>query len=170
MKYANACGAFAVSRHGCTPAYPSWAELCFFFDYKIKRPDLRNDVALAQVHWATNRHENWAELKVFAFDHRSQMEEIQGATTEKIGRFKSLCLQVVTQVAGSDTGFGILCDSRFGQEALFEAAGSGLWVGRPAEWPGSRPLQVEPELGADFGGLSEWPRSTCGETIMFLSP
>ena len=27
LKYANACGAFAVSRHGCTPAYPSWEEL-----------------------------------------------------------------------------------------------------------------------------------------------
>ena len=170
LKYANACGAFAVSRHGCTPAYPSWAELCFFFDYKIKRPDLRNDVALAQVHWATNRHKNWAELKVFAFDHRSQMEEIQGATTEKIGRFKSLCLQVVTQVAGSDTGFGILCDSRFGQEALFEAAGSGLWVGRPAEWPGSRPLQLEPELGADFGGLSEWPREHVVKLLCFCHP
>jgi 5-dehydro-2-deoxygluconokinase len=23
LKYANACGAFAVSRHGCTPAYPA---------------------------------------------------------------------------------------------------------------------------------------------------
>ena len=32
LKYANACGAFAVSRHGCTPAYPSWEELQFFFD------------------------------------------------------------------------------------------------------------------------------------------
>ncbi len=30
LKYANACGAFAVSRHGCTPAYPSLAELEFF--------------------------------------------------------------------------------------------------------------------------------------------
>jgi 5-dehydro-2-deoxygluconokinase len=27
LTYANACGAFAVSRHGCTPAYPSWEEL-----------------------------------------------------------------------------------------------------------------------------------------------
>ena len=27
LKYANACGAFAVSRHGCTPAYPSWEEI-----------------------------------------------------------------------------------------------------------------------------------------------
>ena len=43
LKYANACGAFAVSRHGCTPAYPSLAELEFFLDRGIVRPDLRND-------------------------------------------------------------------------------------------------------------------------------
>ena len=50
LKYANACGAFAVSRHGCTPAYPSWEELQFFFNYQIKRPDLRNDVyIIAQI-------------------------------------------------------------------------------------------------------------------------
>ncbi len=86
LKYANACGAFAVSRHGCTPAYPSWAGAVFFFDYKIKRPDLRNDAVLEQVHWATNRHLSWPELRVFAFDHRSQMEALAGATPEKIGR------------------------------------------------------------------------------------
>lgn len=170
LKYANACGAFAVSRHGCTPSYPSWAELSFFFDYKIKRPDLRNDAVLGQVHWATNRHKNWPELKVFAFDHRSQMEEIEGATAEKIGRFKSLCLQVTRKVAEGETGFGILCDGRFGQEALFQAAESGLWVGRPAEWPGSRPLQVEPDLGADFGGLLEWPRDQVVKLLCFSHP
>ena len=170
LKYANACGAFAVSRHGCTPAYPSWAELSFFFDYKMKRPDLRNDALLEQVHWATNRHGYWAELKVFAFDHRSQMEELQGATAEKIGLFKSLCLQAATKVAAGETGFGILCDGRFGQEALFKAAGSGMWVGRPAEWPGSRPLEIEPSLGADFGGLSEWPRDHVVKLLCFSHP
>ena len=170
LKYANACGAFAVSRHGCTPAYPSWEELQFFFDYQIKRPDLRNDVLLEQVHWATNRHIDWAELKVFAFDHRSQMEEMQGATAEKIGEFKRLCLQAALQVAGDKKGFGILCDSRLGQEALFTAADTGLWVGRPAEWPGSRPLEVEPDLGADFGGLSEWPRDQVVKVLCFCHP
>ena len=170
LKYANACGAFAVSRHGCTPAYPSWAELCFFLNYKIKRPDLRNEVALEQVHWATNRHGNWSELKVFAFDHRSQMEEIKGATAEKIGQFKNLCLQAATQVAAFETGFGILCDSRFGQETLFKVAETGLWVGRPVEWPGSRPLKVETALGADFGGLSEWPRNHVVKLLCFCHP
>ena len=170
LKYANACGAFAVSRHGCTPAYPSWEELQFFFDYQIKRADLRNDVLLEQVHWATNRHLDWAELKVFAFDHRSQMEEMQGATAEKIGEFKRLCLQAALQVAGDKEGYGILCDSRLGQEALFTAAETGLWVGRPAEWPGSRPLEIEPDLGADFGRLSEWPRDQVVKVLCFCHP
>ena len=170
LKYANACGAFAVSRHGCTPAYPSWEELQFFFDYQIKRPDLRNDVLLEQVHWATNRHLDWTELKVFAFDHRSQMEEMQGATAEKIGEFKRLCLQAALLVAGDKKGFGILCDSRLGQEALFTAADTGLWVGRPAEWPGSRPLDIEPDLGADFGRLSEWPRDQVVKVLCFCHP
>ena len=170
LKYANACGAFAVSRHGCTPAYPSWEELQFFFDYQIKRPDLRNDVLLEQVHWATNRHLDWTELKVFAFDHRSQMEEMRGATAEKVGEFKRLCLQAALQVAGDKKGFGILCDSRLGQEALFKAADTGLWVGRPAELPGSRPLEVEPDLGADFGRLSEWPRDQVVKVLCFCHP
>jgi len=170
LKYANACGAFAVSRHGCTPAYPSWEELQFFFDYQIKRPDLRNDVLLEQVHWATNRHLDWTELKVFAFDHRSQMEEMRGATAEKVGEFKRLCLQAALQVAGDKKGFGILCDSRLGQEALFTAADTGLWVGRPAEWPGSRPLEIEPDLGADFGRLSEWPRDQVVKVLCFCHP
>ncbi|MFZ8958240.1 MAG: 5-dehydro-2-deoxygluconokinase, partial [Paracoccaceae bacterium] len=37
LKYANACGAFAVSRHGCTPAYPSCEELQFFLARGITR-------------------------------------------------------------------------------------------------------------------------------------
>ncbi|WP_372834310.1 5-dehydro-2-deoxygluconokinase, partial [Puniceibacterium confluentis] len=112
LKYANACGAFAVSRHGCTPAYPSWAELQYFFERGVQRPDLRNDAALEQVHWATNRHLDWPEVRVFAYDHRQQMQELDGATPEKIGRFKELCLAATGQVAGGRPGYGLLCDGR----------------------------------------------------------
>jgi len=97
LKFANACGAFAVSRHGCTPAYPSLTELEFFLGRAIVRPDLRNDPHLEQVHWATNRgreHDgNWSEMRVFAFDHRIQLEEMPGAAPERIGAFKALCLR-----------------------------------------------------------------------------
>ena len=146
LKYANACGAFAVSRHGCTPAYPSLAELEFFLGRGIVRPDLRNDAALEQVHWATNRQRehggDWSEMRVFAFDHRMQLEEMEGATPERIGAFKQLCLRAALAVRDGRPGYGILCDDRLGRAALHAASGSGLWIGRPCEWPGSRPLDA----------------------------
>jgi 5-dehydro-2-deoxygluconokinase len=170
LKYANACGAFAVSRHGCTPAYPSWEELEFFFKRGIKRPDLRNDTELEQVHWATNRKGDWPVMRVFAFDHRAQLEQIEGATPEKIGHFKTLCLEAALAVADGQPGHGILCDNRLGRDALYRAAGTGLWVGRPVEWPGSRPLMLEPEIGPDFGGLVQWPRTQVVKCLCFAHP
>ncbi len=170
LTYANACGAFAVSRHGCTPAYPSWAELQFFLNRGVVTPALRKDAALEQVHWATNRHGDLSTMRVFAFDHRSQLETMAGATPARIGAFKQLCLQAALQVADGQPGYGILCDSRLGRDALFQAAGTGLWVGRPVEWPGSRPLTLEPEIGPDFGGLSEWPLAHVVKVLCFAHP
>ncbi|OWK23080.1 hypothetical protein AJ87_40690 [Rhizobium yanglingense] len=66
LQYANACGAFAVSRHGCTPAYPSLEELDFFLKRGIKDKALRKDAELEQIHWATNRHNDWSTMRVFA--------------------------------------------------------------------------------------------------------
>lgn len=173
LKFANACGAFAVSRHGCTPAYPSWDELQFFFDQGIKNPALRKDQALEQVHWSTNRKGDWSNMRVFAFDHRMQLEEIAkkfDAPAEKIGMFKELCLQAAQSVAKGEGGYGILCDDRLGREALYRAADSGLWVGRPVEYPGSRPLILEPELGADYGALEEWPLNHVVKVLCFYHP
>ena len=174
LKFANACGAFAVSRHGCTPAYPSLTELEFFLDRGVVRPDLRNDAALEQVHWATNRQRehggDWSEMRVFAFDHRMQLEEMDGATPEKIGAFKQLCLRAALEVRDGRPGYGILCDNRLGRAALHAASGTGLWVGRPCEWPGSRPLTLEPELGSDFGGLERMGARGCGQGALLLPP
>jgi 5-dehydro-2-deoxygluconokinase len=170
LKYANACGALAVSRHGCAPSYPSWRELQFFFERGIKQKALRKDAALEQVHWATNRAGDWPEMRVFAFDHRKQFEEMEGATPEKIDRFKTLCLDAVSAVADGRTGYGLLCDGRLGRDALYKAAGQGLWIGRPVEWPGSRPLTLEPEIGPDFGGLDEWPLDHVVKVLCFCHP
>jgi 5-dehydro-2-deoxygluconokinase len=170
LKYANACGAFAVSRHGCTPAYPSWEELQFFLKRGVVTPALRKDAALEQIHWATNRHGDWSTMRVFAFDHRMQLEQMEGATPARIGAFKQLCLQAALQTANGKPGHGILCDSRLGRDALFQAAGTGLWIGRPAEWPGSRPLTLEPELGPDYGGLQEWPLDHVVKVLCFTHP
>ncbi|OYR14808.1 bifunctional 5-dehydro-2-deoxygluconokinase/5-dehydro-2-deoxyphosphogluconate aldolase [Brucella thiophenivorans] len=173
LKFANACGAFAVSRHGCTPAYPSWEELQYFFETGIRDKALRKDVALEQVHWSTNRNGNWPHMRVFAFDHRIQLEEMAQeakADGEKIGKFKELCLNAALEVSGGQNGYGILCDSRLGRDALHRASGTGLWIGRPTEWPGSRPLELEPELGSDCGGLVEWPVENVVKVLCFYHP
>ena len=157
LTYANACGAFAVSRHGCAPSYPSWDELQLFLKRGVVIPALRHDRVLEQVHWATNRHKSWPVLRVFAFDHRSQFEAMEGYSLERVETFKALCLQAVERVAQGRTGYGLLCDNRLGRPALHRAVGKRLWIGRPAELPGSRPLKLEAELGPDAGGLNEWP-------------
>ena len=173
LKFANACGAFAVSRHGCTPAYPSWEELQYFFRTGIRNKALRKDAALEQIHWSTNRNGHWPHMRVFAFDHRVQLEEMvaeAGVSTDKIGEFKQLCLNAALQVANGAEGYGILCDGRLGRDALYRAAGTGLWIGRPTEWPGSRPLKLEPELGPDCGGLVEWPVENVVKLLCFYHP
>lgn len=177
LTYANACGAFAVSRHGCTPAYPSWEELQFFLKRGVKAKALRKDPELEQIHWSTNRHfshgGDWSTMRVFAFDHRIQIEQMAdeaGVTHEHIGFFKNLCLDAALKVAAGQPGYGILSDSRLGREALYRAAGTGLWIGHPVEWPASRPLTLEPEIGPDFGGLAEWPAEHVVKVLCFYHP
>ncbi|ACP26355.1 myo-inositol catabolism IolC [Sinorhizobium fredii NGR234] len=170
LKFANACGAFAVSRHGCAPAYPSLEELTFFLKRGMARADLRNDAELEQIHWSTNRHGDWPQMRVFAFDHRMQLESLAGYTPSKGGAFKELCLQAALRVQNGRPGYGILCDDRIGRRALHAASGTGLWIGRPCEWPGSRPLTLEPALGADCGGLSEWARGNVVKVLCFCHP
>ncbi len=151
----------------------SWEELQFFLKRGVKTPALRKDAALEQIHWATTRRGDWPEMRVFAFDHRSQLEamaDAAGVSPPHIGYFKTLCLKAALQVAGGKPGYGILCDRRLGRDALYQAAGTGLWIGRPTEWPGSRPLELEPELGPDCGGLNEWPLEHVVKCLCFCHP
>ena len=211
LRIANACGALAVSRHGCTPAYPSEVELRDFLENGPSTPAVRHDARLEQVHWATNRSRAWPAMHVFAFDHRAQFEDIArnwvagaeediargsrdaleetavvehtgtvredkgaasergGAGAERIGAFKRLCLEAALRVADGRHGYGILCDGRLGRDALYAAAGTGLWIGRPVEQPGSRPLRLE--IGDDFGSaLAEWPAEHVVKVLCFYRP
>src|SRR5690606_13758122 len=81
-----------------------------------------------------------------------------------------LCLKAALEVQGGRPGYGILCDDRLGRQALHASAGTGLWVGRPCEWPGSRPLRLEPDLGAACQGLSEWPAGQVVKVLCFCHP
>ena len=70
--FANACGALAVSRHGCAPAYPSFTELRHLLENGSTEFALRKDQALENLHWSTTRHRRYDRLTAFAFDHRQQ--------------------------------------------------------------------------------------------------
>ena len=68
--WANACGAFAVSRLLCSPEYPTFEELQFFLKNGSRHRALRKDEAINQVHWATTRRRDIPSLMALAIDHR----------------------------------------------------------------------------------------------------
>ena len=160
LKYANACGALAVSRHGCTPSYPSLAELEYFLDRGVRTPALRKDRDLEQVHWATNRSAEWPDLRVFAFDRAdrfARMAADRNADVRLVSRFMELCFEAAQRAARGRSGFGVVCNSGLGRDAVFKASGSGLWIGRPTNEFNASLDECDPELGPDFGGLADWP-------------
>lgn len=171
-EWANACGAFAVSRLLCAPEYPTWAELQLFLAKGSAHKALRRDEALNHIHWATTRRAHLDQLLAFAIDHRAQLETMAdeaGAPRERIGAFKQLVVKAVAHVAAGRTGFGMLLDDTYGREALFDAAKHPLWIGRPVEQPGSRPLRFE--AGADIGSrLIEWPATHTVKCLAFYHP
>ncbi len=171
-RLANACGAFAVSRHGCAPAIPSWTELSHFLAHGSPERALRHDPTLERLHWSTNRERHWPQVLAFAFDHRSQLEamcDAAGVSHGHIPYFKDLCFQALQEVRGERTDLGLLLDGRYGADTLAKATGQGLWIGRPIERPGAIPLRFDD--GPDLGRvLREWPREHCVKCLAFYHP
>jgi len=171
-EYGNACGAIVVSRHGCSPAMPTWEELQLFL-HETERPfRLRDDAELEHVHWAGTRVGQWDELTVLAMDHRSQFEalcEQVGADPARIVQFKALALKAVDRLAQGDPRFGVLLDGRYGMRGLEAAAERSYWIGRPIELPGSCPLEFE--SSADVATeIATWPANHVIKCLAFYHP
>jgi 5-dehydro-2-deoxygluconokinase len=97
------------------------------------------------------------------------MADGAGAPRERIGAFKRLAVRAAIRVADGQPGFGVLLDETYGREALFYAAKHPLWIGRPVEQPGSRPLRFEG--GPDIGSrLIEWPVTHTVKCLAFYHP
>ncbi len=172
----NACGALVVSRHGCTPAMPSRDELEEFLARaaSVTRPDL--DDRLEHVHHATTvRRHLRGELYVLAFDHRRQLEQLadeSGAPRASIARFKNLIAAAVERVAATirEPGrAGVIVDARHGSGVLSRLARSNLWIGRPIELPGSRPLAFDPDDNTALH-LATWPAAHVIKCLVFYHP
>ena len=159
----NAAGAIVVTRHGCTPAMPTRAELDEFMGRAATpaRPD--EDPRIAALHRATTVPPLAGDLCVLAFDHRRQIEHMAaaaGADYARIADFKALVADAVLGVASNPrpgVTLGAIVDGRHGGKALARLAASGAWLGRPVELPGSRPLEFESSAGIGIELLA-WPR------------
>ena len=174
-RYANACGALVVSRHGCAPAMPTRIELDHYLANAehIPRPD--RDLELTRLHRKTAPRTSRSELFIFAFDHRDPFYELSRATGASEGRLPTLKKLLVEAVAQTETAreltgrIGLLCDDRYGQDALNAATGRGWWIGRPVEWPGSNPLVFE--HGRSIGTtLIAWPVEHVVKCLVPLHP
>jgi 5-dehydro-2-deoxygluconokinase len=172
---ANACGAIVVSRHACSAAMPTPAELAHWFSGS-RNPKVDADQQLTHLHRVTPARPVWSELCVMAFDHRSQFFDLAreaGADESRIPALKSLLVKAAEQVEISHHlkgQTGVLIDGgNYGADALASATGRGWWVGRPVELPGSRPLRFDGTRSIG-SALTHWPTEQVVKCLVHYHP
>ena len=171
--WANACGAFAVSRLLCSPEYPTWAELQYFLKNGSPHPRAaqgRDD----QPYPLGDNPPPRDPVDDGAGDRPPRPARGGGEgrrrRSGKIAPFKVLAVKAAARVAAGRQGYGMLIDEKHGRDAMFEFARHPFsWLGRPVELPGSRPLRFE--FGQDIGSqLVEWPVEHCIKCLCFYHP
>jgi 5-dehydro-2-deoxygluconokinase len=174
-RVANACGAIVVSRHACSAAMPTPAELDHWFGGS-RNPKVDADQQLAHLHRVTAARPDWNELCVMAFDHRSQFFDLAreaGADEARIPALKKLLVRAAEQVERSHQlqgHTGVLIDGGdYGRDALASATGRGWWVGRPVELPGSRPLRFDGTRSIG-SALIHWPTEQVVKCLLHYHP
>ena len=120
----------------------------------------------------TTRARSWPSVHALAFDHRSQLESLAdecGADRALIPVLKRQIAAGARDAMGDSPGAGAIVDARYGADVLAELTGSGWWLARPVEQPGSRPLAFE--AGANVGlALRTWPREQVAKCLVFYHP
>jgi 5-dehydro-2-deoxygluconokinase len=171
LRLGNACGAIVVSRHGCSPAMPTTAELDYFLALEEKPQHLSDDEWLGRIHRATT-HREPKELRVLAIDHRWQLEEVSdelGVDHARLRDLKVLLGRAFRRVAEGDGAAGVLIDDIYGDRALQELTGSGLWISRAVEVAKSRPVEFVggPNPAAT---LRSWPEEHVVKCNLYMHP
>ncbi len=158
-RFANACGALAVSRLLCSSEFPTLTELNHYLTNGSAHHALREDSRLNHLHWATTRRGGPRTLLALAIDQWQQLGPIANrlnAPLERLARLKLLAVDAAARVAAGREGFGILLDASDSGAALRQGARTNLWLARAVERPGSRPLEFE-RADSLAAHLIEWP-------------
>src|SRR5215212_5547510 len=171
LRLGNACGAIVVSRHGCSPAMPTPEELEYFLGMTERPRRLRDDEWLQHLHRTTTRREP-TELRVLAIDHRWQLEEVVdelGVDRGRLRELKVLLARMFMQVAEADPSAGVLIDDVYGDEALEELTGSGVWISRAVEVARSPPVEF---VGGSnpAATIRTWPEEHVVKCNLYMHP
>lgn len=172
---ANACGAIVVTRHACSAAMPTDAELSHWLAGP-RHAQPHADAQLTHLHRVSVPRPVWSDMCVMAFDHRSQFFDLArqaGACESRIPALKKLLVQTAANVEISHAlqgSLGVLIDGGdYGQDALASATGRGWWVGRPVELPGSRPLRFDGTRSIGTA-LTHWPTEQVVKCLLHYHP
>jgi 5-dehydro-2-deoxygluconokinase len=132
-RYANACGALAVSRLLCSAEFPSLLELEYYLAHGSRERALRFDAALNHLHWVTTARRGPAQVRAL----RAGAEEAPGA------------IEAIAQAGAGDPGAGVLLAAGADAAARRTALRQGLWVAQELQPPGTSASASEL--------LIEWP-------------
>jgi 5-dehydro-2-deoxygluconokinase len=170
--FANACGAFAVSRLLCSVEYPTWPELQYFLTKGSRERMVRHDETLNRIHWSTTRRPQPETLRILSIDHRVpllQMARELNLDADRIAAFKLLVMEAAARVGKGREGYGMFLDGGAGRKALHAALDRNLWLARPIDKPHTRPLDFEGSgsLGAE---LAEWPVTQSVKCALYAHP
>jgi len=156
--YGNACGALVVTRHGCSPASPSFEEIEYFisnfdnFSNLAQHPNQTFWPKMNQLHLRTELRQPQnperpmrEELLILAYDHRTQFEDScreNDLPLDLISTFKEQIYKGFQKVheANKNKGLAILIDPEYGQTILNNSADADYVIGVPIEKAGAFPL------------------------------
>ena len=170
LRYANACGALVVSRHGCAPAMPSWTELQHFSTHgSPTRAPARRRAARAPAprhHAHAALAMSWRCWPSTTASSSKRSRARHGADADASAPSSSWSPPAARGYAAAGArrgaGAGVILDGASARTCCRRMTGSGWWIARPVELPGSRPLAFEAgdELCARAAQLA---RRACGQ-------
>lgn len=171
--WANACGALAVSRLLCSPEFPSFAELQRFVRDGSPHHAVRLDAELNHLHRATTRCSASQRVVALAVTTARSWRpwptrpahRASASRPSRSSPWARPCASLPDALAT-----GCCSTAPTGRAALFRVASHPeLWLARPVERPGSRPLDFETPslLGAH---LAEWPVWQIVKCLCFYHP
>jgi 5-dehydro-2-deoxygluconokinase len=147
-------------------------ELDEFLSRKDLRRDIHADARIQHLHRATTRRGSHREVLALALDHRRQFEELclrTSTPSARIAAFKQLIGKAVLELSQEEGSIGAIVDDRYGRAVLDQLTGRGMWIGRPVERPGSRPLAFDDPAGPAIA-LRAWPIEHVAKCLVSYDP